>query len=425
MKTQLTTLFLLLFSFTIIAQVSRTSVVEHFTNTSCSVCASRNGAIKSTISANPHTIHISFHPSSPYSNDIFNVDNRSENDARTNFYNIYGFTPLTIVNGVEVSNANFGNTLSSLSTTTSNFDIKINQTKISLDSIKVTAMIKKMSPDPKTSAMLFVAAIEDTVNRMTNNGESVHINVFRKTLTKIQGDSISLPNVVGDSVVFIYGYKIKSGWSNDRMEALGFLQDLSSALQPEERSIALIPGAIINAGRSVNTLLSALPVKFGSITVNENEGGHKIEWTTESEINASHFNIQHSENGEDFLTIGKVKAVGNSVFRSVYFINNAIQYSGYHYYRIEEVDIDGTKQYSKIIAIESTLNKEKVIIHPNPTNGLVKFSREVSGISIYDAFGRKLGVWNSPVKEVNISAFEKGIYFISYDGSKRSLIVLN
>jgi hypothetical protein len=33
-----------------------------------------------------------------------------------------------------------------------------------------------------------------------------------------------------------------------------------------------------------------------------------VNWTTANEINVSHFNIQRSSNGKDFINIGKVKA---------------------------------------------------------------------------------------------------------------------
>jgi hypothetical protein len=48
-------------------QVAKKIIVEHFTNTKCSICASRNPGFHTNLSANPTVQSISIHPSSPYS----------------------------------------------------------------------------------------------------------------------------------------------------------------------------------------------------------------------------------------------------------------------------------------------------------------------------------------------------------------------
>jgi hypothetical protein len=51
----------------IYAQVAKKTIVEHFTNTKCSICASRNPGFHTNLNANPAIQSISIHPSSPYS----------------------------------------------------------------------------------------------------------------------------------------------------------------------------------------------------------------------------------------------------------------------------------------------------------------------------------------------------------------------
>lgn len=223
------------------AQVPQTSVVEHFTNTSCSICASNNGFLYSSLNNNPGVLHISFHPSSPYSNDFFNQQNMAENDSRTIYYNVFGSTPRVVLNGSAIPLSTINTALNSVSTNVSNYSIRINQVETIAGNFNVQVVVKKEYPDNLTSALLFVGAVEDTVYQTTNNGETVHYNVFRKALSATSGDMISLPAQPGDSIVVSYSYLSGSTWNSPRMYSLGILQDVSKT--------------VINSAKSDNTSL--------------------------------------------------------------------------------------------------------------------------------------------------------------------------
>src|SRR4051812_23780642 len=81
------------------AQVPKKIVVEHFTNTNCSICASKNPGFYANLSSQPNIQHIAVHPSSPYPACMLSQHNVTENDARTNYYGVYGSTPRFIING--------------------------------------------------------------------------------------------------------------------------------------------------------------------------------------------------------------------------------------------------------------------------------------------------------------------------------------
>lgn len=100
----------LFFASLVFAQVEQQVVLEHFTNTKRSVCASssKNPALNSNLQNHPNVIRITYHPSSPYSTCIFNQHNVSGNDDRTNQYSIYGATPRLVIQGEVISpNQNF------------------------------------------------------------------------------------------------------------------------------------------------------------------------------------------------------------------------------------------------------------------------------------------------------------------------------
>jgi len=212
------------------SQIAKTNIVEHFTNTSCSVCANNNAGYYSTINSSSNTIHISFHPSSPYTSDFFNQQNMAENDARTNFYGVYGSTPRLVVNGLVISGSTLSTTLNAQSAATTNYSFEITQTTILADSFVVKAVITKLAADTTTNALLFLGVNEDTIVRTTNNGETVHYNVFRKTLTNIAGNAIALPTAVGDSFVLTVGYRASASWQLDQLRTVGVLQANNKAV---------------------------------------------------------------------------------------------------------------------------------------------------------------------------------------------------
>ena len=87
------------------AQVPKKVIVEHFTNTKCSVCASRNPGFYTNLNAQSGVIHLAIHPSSPYAACVLSMHNPVENDGRTNYYSIYGGTPRLVIQGTVISSS--------------------------------------------------------------------------------------------------------------------------------------------------------------------------------------------------------------------------------------------------------------------------------------------------------------------------------
>ena len=225
------------------AQISKTNIVEHFTNSNCSVCASQNPGIYSTLGSNPNVLHITFHPSSPYASCVFSMANAMENDARTNFYNIYGGTPRLIVNGNLTTTANLSSTLTGLNTSMTNYQVYTTQQFLTPDSVQVKVVVKKIAADTLTQALLFAGAKQDTVSQTTGNGESIHQDVFRKGLTAMNGNTISLPSNVNDSILFTFGYMLAPTWIASRMQTIVILQNLNKQVinSAESTNIISIP----------------------------------------------------------------------------------------------------------------------------------------------------------------------------------------
>jgi hypothetical protein len=232
----------------LMAQVPKKSVVEHFTNSNCSVCASRNPGFYANLNRQANVLHLAVHPSSPYSSCRLYQQNDAANDARTNYYGIYGGTPRLVINGSVIPSGNdyAANSLfTPFINQTSPVSIRIEQRKFGVDSVQSKIIIKTVSANNLNSASLFVSLAENTVNYSGNNGESIHYDVFRKSLTAATGQSITIPRAIGDSVVVVLSSPSNAVWNFNKIYTLAILQETASKslIQAEASSVYTLENA--------------------------------------------------------------------------------------------------------------------------------------------------------------------------------------
>ena len=116
---------------------------------------------------------------------------------------------------------------------------------------------------------------------------------------------------------------------------------------------------------STSTLTNPLPVKFGEFKAYEKQPGVQIEWSTYSESNVDHFEIQRSADGRTFSSIGQVSA-RNLSHRSDYSWYDAAALANNNYYRIKSIDMDGKSDFTSIVKISFKRTGSGFSIYPNP-----------------------------------------------------------
>ncbi len=206
-------------------QTTRNVVVEHFTNTRCGICANRNPGLFTNLESSKEVMHLSIHPSRPYSNCVLNNHNTSENDARTNYYNIYGSTPRVVVQGeVKSVGEDFSSKslFSSALNQTTPIELSLNTIKKGDDSLVVDVIVKTTEAHSLSDLNLFVVAAEDTVFYDAPNGEKQHYDVFRKVLLN---QAITLSSTDGDSTIYRVSVANHSDWDASRMFAMAMVQN--------------------------------------------------------------------------------------------------------------------------------------------------------------------------------------------------------
>ncbi|MGK0390785.1 MAG: hypothetical protein ACI94Y_003545, partial [Maribacter sp.] len=118
-----------------------------------------------------------------------------------------------------------------------------------------------------------------------------------------------------------------------------------------------------------------------------------LDWATASELNNNGFDIERLSNDNTFERIGFVRGQGNSTVKNNYTFTDRNLIGGILYYRLKQIDVDGSYDYSKIIEVEIP-NEKDVYIYPNPFRSVISFELSESlldkeiNISIYNLQGQ-------------------------------------
>ena len=161
---------------------------------------------------------------------------------------------------------------------------------------------------------------------------------------------------------------------------------------------------------------SALPVTWLSFGGKLKETKIELNWVTASEQQNYMFEIEKSTNPKYFERIGQVKGNGDVNFKNEYqFIDNQ-PFAGINYYRLKQIDFNGTFSYSKIIAVINDIEVEQSLnIYPNPAINQINIQLSdsksaVSNVFIYGIDGRLFKHQNTTT--IDVSNFNSGTYII-------------
>lgn len=93
-----------------------------------------------------------------------------------------------------------------------------------------------------------------------------------------------------------------------------------------------------------------------------------LTWETASEKENKGFEVQVSANGKNFNKAAFVesKVVNSSVAQRYSFTDNATVAVGMRYYRLAQVNLDGTTTYSNIKAVDMATKTLAAAAYPNP-----------------------------------------------------------
>lgn len=174
-----------------------------------------------------------------------------------------------------------------------------------------------------------------------------------------------------------------------------------------------------------------LPVELLSFTAIVNPKSEvQLDWITISEINSSHFEVERSQNGKDFERIGIVEAAGFSEAEITYHLLDESPYQGVSYYRLRQVDLDHSFEYSEIRTVYISDEKNNISIFPNPIRNEAMLylqglpSDEKIRFELYNVKGQRLMI--IPIQklsfyEMKLQDFPSASYFYTIRNQREIL----
>lgn len=171
-----------------------------------------------------------------------------------------------------------------------------------------------------------------------------------------------------------------------------------------------------------------LPVKLTDFSAEKvGERKARLTWSSSSEINSSHFEIEKSYDADNFEKIGEVKAAGNSqtLLRYEFYDDKieGLRSKQILYYRLKMVDLDGTIEYSDIRGLNfGTDQLAGVSMYPNPTSQYLNldinkdyFTEENGELQVFDALGKLIlskKVIGSGIETIDMGRMSNGVYHV-------------
>ncbi len=161
------------------------------------------------------------------------------------------------------------------------------------------------------------------------------------------------------------------------------------------------------------------PVTLVDFNAKQEENHVNLQWTTTSETNNAGFEVEFSEDGRNWNTLGFVKAStidGNSEDRNVYSFMHLSPVFGQNYYRLKQIDHDGTFAYSPIRALKVSISH--LLVWPNPSSGHIKVAvsdaqaSQIKSMKVVDMSGRILKEASSYIENWDISDLKSDAFYI-------------
>ena len=171
---------------------------------------------------------------------------------------------------------------------------------------------------------------------------------------------------------------------------------------------------------------NSIPVELTSFRASVVDGNVVLNWITATELNNLGFEIQKGDHTSTSLSvtewesIGFVNGNGTSTETHSYSFADNNPVAGKSYYRLKQVDFDGSFEYSNVIEVDVVLPIEFSLEqnYPNPFNPATSIryainSKQKVHLLVYNVLGKEIATLVNEAKPA-------GNYEVSFDASKLS-----
>lgn len=145
----------------------------------------------------------------------------------------------------------------------------------------------------------------------------------------------------------------------------------------------------------------------------------QLNWATGSERNNAYFVIERSADLANWTHIDQIEGAGNSSLQMSYHTTDFSPPGGLSYYRLKQVDTDGSETVSEIRSITLATG---FTLSPNPASNELQISglpkSDITQIKLLNTMGQTVAIFeaNQSVTNLDIIGISHGVYFICVDG---------
>ena len=149
------------------------------------------------------------------------------------------------------------------------------------------------------------------------------------------------------------------------------------------------------------TISAPLPVVLTAFAGQVTAAGNHLAWSTAQEVKSASFVVEASADGKEFAAVAELAAAGNSTSaRSYEYLDAsaAAQAAARRYYRLRQVDLDGTVAYSPVVALSRAAAVAPAIAeaYPNPFTESIsvalpgRFEPQAARVQLFTLAGRSV-----------------------------------
>lgn len=274
-------------------------------------------------------------------------------------------------------------------------------------------------------------SIADTAGHLPS-GDTLHIGVAFKNVSKVNFDTIAMRVVLYDSANNATEFMVPAL----RPIAAGDTAHIdinlligSMARGMYNMLLVVNPGLQQGEQYYFNNFMyknvfidNVVPLPVSLLNFNAYASGKNVmaDWLVTAENNVKHYTVQHAGNPNHFRTIGKVMAVNNGALHNSYTYTHLQPLEGKNYYRVQVTDNDGSVKYSPVRLVN--FGKTSLVnVYPNPVKDRLHINiNNVSGklteARILNTYGQQM--WQEKVAGsivIDVTQWASGVYLLQVD----------
>ena len=255
-----------------------------------------------------------------------------------------------------------------------------------------------------------------SVTWLGNTVQTVTWDVANTSIAPVNATDVNILLSVDGGVT--YPVTLSANTSNDGAEQVLIPNDPTMEARIKVEAVGNIFFDISNEDFTIED--NPIPVELTAFfALNTNEGV-MLKWVTSTETNNSGFSIQRSRDYENYTDVAFVEGNGTTTQPHEYNFIDKISVADIYYYRLKQIDFDGSYEYSNVVEVNVNAPSDFVLEqnYPNPFNPstVIKFSLPVDSkvtIDLYNTLGEK-------VDRLVKKEFSTGNHSVNFDASHLS-----